>query len=327
MRLLLISVMMGLILISCKKESNSPPLAAITFFPMVADTSSLVRFDGSASTDKESYGEMLQFRWDFNGDGIWDTEFKREAIAIWQFSQVGTYQTIMEVRDEGGLTSSDTSKIRIRLNFVRSSFTDPRDGNQYRMVLIDDLWWMAENLRYGVSISQKSITSDNNITEMYLLDSQKYDRNFYGGYYTWGELTNYNRDILNGICPPGWRVATLKDKESLSRFWQGGDASFYFKPDGYLGLDLVAGGYLNLINRSFLEIDTVGRYWVSDFKKTDTYPGLDRRILIFTTGYMPVWIEEGFDISWLPDFWKPAWGDKMDFNRFAFNVRCVKHSD
>lgn len=315
------------VLIACEKEHNSPPVASIAIFPKVADTSSFIRFDGSGSRDQETPVEMLQFRWDFTGDGIWDTEFKRDPVAIWQYAETGTYQPKMEVRDEGGLLSRATQNVYIRLNFVRSSFTDPRDGNQYRTVLIDDLWWMADNLRYGVAISPKSAPSDNGITEMFMQDSQKFDQKLYGGYYTWWELTNYNREIENGICPPGWRVMTLQSWRTLERFERDGDGEFYLRPGGYVGLDLPIGGAFRLVDRDFHSIDTTGIFWLSDNKETNTYPFLVRNVGCFTNAYEMVWWEDGFPTGFDPDFFKPGWGNAIDFNQFAFNVRCIKNRD
>ena len=160
MRSVIYSLILNFVLIACEKEQNSPPIADIGVFPNIADTSSYIRFDGSSSNDLETPVELLQFRWDFNGDGVWETEYRREPVAIWQFEKTGTYQPIMEVRDEGGLTSTDPLQVIIRLNFLRSSFTDPRDGTSYKTVLIDGTWWMAENLRYGVVINPDSIPSD-----------------------------------------------------------------------------------------------------------------------------------------------------------------------
>ncbi len=326
MRSLIFCLILNVVLLGCVKEKNSPPLADIAVFPKIADTSSFIRFDGSSTNDMETPVEFLQFRWDFNGDGVWETEFRRDPVAIWQFEKTGTYQPVMEVRDEGGLTSIDSLEVIIRLNFVRSSFNDPRDGTSYKTVLIDGTWWMAENLRYGVAIDPDSIPSDNGITERYRLDSAETSANYLGGYYTWGELTNYQRDIEGGICPPGWRVLTRKDYWAISRFWREGDVEFYLQSGGFVGLDLERGGIFSLIDRSYYLVDTSGYLWLSDYIKTDQYPFLDRNILGFnTTGsdYV-VYYEESKPVG---QIWKPVWGADMNFNRLAFNVRCVKKSE
>jgi uncharacterized protein (TIGR02145 family) len=319
-------IILSVVLIACEKEQNSPPLADIVVFPKIADTSSYIRFDGSSSHDLETSVELLQFRWDFNGDGVWETEYRRDPVAIWQYEKTGTYEAICEARDEGGLTSKDSLQVIIRLNFVRSSFTDPRDGTSYKTVLIDGTLWMAENLRYGVVINSDSIPSDNAITEIFKLDSSEMGNNYIGGYYTWGELTNYQRDVADGICPPGWRVITRKDYWAISRFWREGDVEFYLQSGGFVGLDLERGGSFSLIDRSYSLVDTTGYLWLSDFVKTNEYPFLNRNILGFTatgSSYV-VYYEESKPFG---EIWKPEWGADMNFNRLAFNVRCIKKSE
>jgi len=326
MRSVIYCLILNVVLIACEKEQNSPPHADVAVFPNIADTSSYIRFNGTASEDLETPLELLQFRWDFNGDGIWETDFKRDTIAIWQYEKTGTYQPVMEVRDEGRLTSIDTIQVIIRLNFVRSYFTDPRDGTSYKTVLIDDTWWMAENLRYGVAINPDSIPSDNGITEMYRLDSRETGTNYLGGYYTWGELTNYERDTENGICPPGWRVITRKDYWAISRFWREGDVEFYLQSGGFVGLNLERGGIFSLIDRSSYHVDTSGYLWLSDYLKTNQYPYLDRNILDFSvtgSSYVVYW-EESKPVG---EIWKPKWGTAINFSRLAFNVRCIKNSE
>ncbi|MCX6226679.1 MAG: PKD domain-containing protein [Bacteroidia bacterium] len=310
-------------LIACEKEQNSPPVAHFVTFPGIADTSSFIKFDGSSSKDLETHMELLQFRWDFNGDGVWETEYRRDPLAIWQYEKTGTYQPEMEVRDEGGLTSIDSVEVIIRLNFIRSTFTDPRDGNLYRMVLIDDKWWMSDNLRYGFAISRDSVPSDNGTVEMFMIDSQKFDKNLYGGYYSWGELTNYQRDMNIGICPPGWRLLTLNDSHSIERFWLSGEGGFYIKPGGYLGLDFLTGGNFSLIDKIFYNVDSTGCLWVNDYVKTDM--GSKRRILNFGITGAVLWINEEWEAKYLSQIWKPKWGNKLDFDKLAFNVRCVKN--
>ena len=66
-----------------------------------------------------------------------------------------------------------------------SFFTDPRDGNRYRVAKYGNLTWMNENLRYKT----KNSFCYNNDCRMY---------SKYGSYYAWDEAMN--------VCPSGWRL-------------------------------------------------------------------------------------------------------------------------
>lgn len=67
-------------------------------------------FDGASSSDPD--GDLLQYRWDFNGDGTWDTAFSDSPTAEHTFPDnfVGTIH--LEVTD-GEQTDTDTAPVAI----------------------------------------------------------------------------------------------------------------------------------------------------------------------------------------------------------------------
>ena len=90
----------------------------------------------------------------------------------------------------------DDSKIE------KGTFTDKRDGREYRTITVDGMTWMAQNLNYAPASSLGCHEGDNK------------DCTKYGRIYTWGEVIDSTKSYcghnivcdqpLQGICPDGW---------------------------------------------------------------------------------------------------------------------------
>lgn len=99
---------------------------------------------------------------------------------------------------------------------------DPRDGKMYTTIPIGSDCWMAQNLNYGqfvVSDSLATVHSDqfnNNIIEKYCQGNDSNNCILYGGLYEWNEMMNYtSAGGGQGICPPGWHVATDAEWQAM----------------------------------------------------------------------------------------------------------------
>ena len=92
---------------------NTAPFANLTATPAVAGIGSFISFDASASFDKESDNSKLLLRWDFDGDGVWDTSFSVSKVVSLQFTNLGTFNVNVEVRDERGWLATTNRQIRI----------------------------------------------------------------------------------------------------------------------------------------------------------------------------------------------------------------------
>ncbi len=200
--------------ISCDK-GNLPPVAKLVAFPAAGDTTVLFDFTAEGSTDDRNYPIGLVFRWDFDGDGVWDTEYSKTNAIAHKYRVSGKYEVKVDVKDIDGLTSIASDSIEVyAYNQDIDTLTDPRDGNRYRIVKIKDRWWMAENLRYGTEIPTDREQTDNDTVEFYRKHTSKlYDT--VGGVYQWYESMNYNRTNPKGICPDGWHLPTQTEWESL----------------------------------------------------------------------------------------------------------------
>ena len=80
---------------------NLPPDASFTSQPPAPVVGQSVRFDGSASTDRD--GTISSYAWDFNGDGKTDATGMEAA---WTFVEAKTYTVTLSVVDSDGATGT-----------------------------------------------------------------------------------------------------------------------------------------------------------------------------------------------------------------------------
>ncbi len=97
-------------------DENTAPTASFTVSPSSGTTNTLFQLDASESADLEDPLEDLEVRWDFNGDGSWDTDWSVEKIINYQYSNEGNYNVKLEVKDTQGLTSPTTRSIFVSDN-------------------------------------------------------------------------------------------------------------------------------------------------------------------------------------------------------------------
>ncbi len=81
--------------------------------PEVGGVGTFFTFDASLSFDSESRSESLVVRWDFDGDGVFDTPFSTLKSASIQFPDVGTFTATLEVRDPNGFLDSTSRQITV----------------------------------------------------------------------------------------------------------------------------------------------------------------------------------------------------------------------
>ncbi len=70
-----------------------------------------ITFDGSESSDPDD--DDIQYRWDFDNDGTYDTDYSDEATATSSYDTPGTYTVKLQVKDDGGKTDTDTAQVTI----------------------------------------------------------------------------------------------------------------------------------------------------------------------------------------------------------------------
>jgi hypothetical protein len=100
---------------------NEAPTANLSAVQVLGDLSTVFVFDCSASYDLEDQLEVISARWDFDGDGVWDTDWSTEKAVTHLYSSPGIYIVQLEVRDPEGLT--DVAEVQIEVVEVIPEFS------------------------------------------------------------------------------------------------------------------------------------------------------------------------------------------------------------
>jgi len=91
-----------------------PPTPSFSWSPAAVNQGTAVTFDASSSSDLETPKENLKFRWDFNGDGIFDGNFSSASRATHTYTSPGRVKVTLQVRDAGNHVASLTRVLVVR---------------------------------------------------------------------------------------------------------------------------------------------------------------------------------------------------------------------
>lgn len=304
-------------------EDNTPPKAYFFISPPVGDTTMAFVLDGLSSTDAEDIQQFLEFRWDLDDDSIWDTEFSTYPFLIRHFPIPGQYRVRMEVRDRYGLSDqSEATVSTYGINGDTSLLIDPRDGQTYRIARFGKTWWMAENLNFGIMIPGTQLAAKDEIYEKYCYQNDPAIKGQVGGYYTyydWNEVINYDTIHPQGLCPPGWRIPSRADWDSLLKPVIERGLKAYFGTGGYSELDLTYTG-IHELTKIWETIDEFPctRYWMyftRDHQKS-FYMGYGPCPFVISSWYFK--LGDGYTTL------IPHVNDSIRKNGGALPVRCIK---
>jgi len=96
-------------------QGYSPPQPKLQISPDSANIYAEFFFDAGQTHDDEDSIETLQFRWDFEGDAIWDTDFSPAYQISHTYQQSGIYQARLEVIDTMRLSTIVERKVIVDL--------------------------------------------------------------------------------------------------------------------------------------------------------------------------------------------------------------------
>src|SRR2546428_401246 len=92
--------------------TGSGPTARFTYSPLAPVANHSVLFDGSSSSDADP-SASLQARWDWEGDGLWDTLWSSSLMASHVFTTAGTYAVTLEILDSHGLADTTGRSVTV----------------------------------------------------------------------------------------------------------------------------------------------------------------------------------------------------------------------
>ena len=200
-----------------------------------------------------STNNPTSWQWDF-GDGSTSNQQNPSHT----YNNTGTYTVTLTTTNDYG---SDT---KTKVDYITSTntgnYTDPRDGQTYKIVNIGSQTWFAENLNYET-------------TDSWWYDNNSANGDIYGRLYLW--------DAAMTACPNGWHLPSdeewkilemhlgMSQSEADDTGWRGTDEGKKLKSiSGWssgngtdaVGFTALPGGYRDK-DGSFYLLGSYGHWW------------------------------------------------------------------
>jgi hypothetical protein len=90
-----------------------PPVAVFTVVPSIGNSSTDFTVDASSSYDLEDSIGVLQVRWDWENDGIWDTAWSTTKTSTHSYLTGGDYTIRLQVKDSSNLTGEAVLNVSV----------------------------------------------------------------------------------------------------------------------------------------------------------------------------------------------------------------------
>jgi hypothetical protein len=93
--------------------ANTPPTASFVVDSTYGDLTKTFVFDATSSFDTQDPLSELMFRWSWDGDNIYETDWSSNPIAYHQFLISGNHTVRLQVMDRGSLTGETTAYVEV----------------------------------------------------------------------------------------------------------------------------------------------------------------------------------------------------------------------
>jgi uncharacterized protein (TIGR02145 family) len=240
---------------SCQKDKENNQ-------PLIADFSANITAGAlplSVNFTDQSINNPTSWQWDF-GDGGKSTQ--QNPIHIYNNEGNYTVQLIAS-NDFGSDTEIKNNYITVTGEIITGTFNDPRDGQIYNTVEIDNQTWFSENLNFET-------------TNSWWYDNDPANGDIYGRLYTW--------QAAMSACPTGWHLPSDDEWKELEIYmgmsqseadaieWRGTNqgkqmkstSGWYDNGNGInsIGFTALPGGY-RFNDGSFQHLGERGTFWSS----------------------------------------------------------------
>ncbi len=87
------------------------PYAYFSVTPDSSCVNTIFYFNAASSCNQNIPLTELQFRWDWNNDGIWDTPYMPDTSIYHKYTEFGNFRILLEVKNSVALTDTTSRKI------------------------------------------------------------------------------------------------------------------------------------------------------------------------------------------------------------------------
>ena len=203
-------------------EQNESPQAAFSFDPPAGIVGTVFSFDAASSVDDRDDVDALEFRWDWETDGTWDTGWQRNPAATYAYKESGSYTVNLEVRDTRGLVGAITHVLNVgggagtatHIKLFRDNL--PWDSNAMIDALEDIGFTEGQGPHtYEIIESAEMVTVPLIPGEDLVIISNDQNQDYYNNYAAsqirFRNFVHTGGSMFFGACDHGWASGSILD--------------------------------------------------------------------------------------------------------------------
>ena len=101
---------------------NTRPFSSFTV-SLDQNNNKVYHFNAEASHDYED-STSIQLRWDFDGNGVWDTELENITTVTYEYQGLGKFNPVLNVTDSYRLSNTSSQELTVKPNIVFEQILD-----------------------------------------------------------------------------------------------------------------------------------------------------------------------------------------------------------